>query len=129
MTSTPIPLLMLIPPGEWLTANGRYHWAERKTRTRLLRQRAHLAARQAHLPHLEHARLTVYVHTRTRTRMDPLNAAPTVKAVVDGLIDWGLLPDDDHEHLEGPDLRRGRTRPDMPNGYHALTIQIEPGAV
>ena len=31
---------------------------------------------------------------------------PTAKAVVDGLVDAGVLPDDDAKHLLGPDLRR-----------------------
>jgi len=34
-----------VPAGEWLTSNGRYHWASRARRTRKLRTRAALAAR------------------------------------------------------------------------------------
>ena len=30
---------------------------------------------------------------------------PTLKALVDGLVDAGLLPDDDARHLQGPDMR------------------------
>ncbi len=31
----------------------------------------------------------------------------SVKAAIDGLVDYGLIPDDDDAHLLGPDLRRG----------------------
>jgi hypothetical protein len=32
---------------------------------------------------------------------------PTLKAAIDGLVDYGLLPDDTNAHLIGPDLRQG----------------------
>lgn len=38
-----------VPAGEWLTANGRLHWAQRARRTRALRVRAALAARAARI--------------------------------------------------------------------------------
>lgn len=36
----------------------------------------------------------------------PTNYMATVKPIVDGLVDAGVLPDDDAKHLLGPDLRR-----------------------
>lgn len=36
----------------------------------------------------------------TRHRRDTLNAAGAMKAAIDGIIDAGLLPDDDGEHME-----------------------------
>lgn len=60
-----------VPAGEWLTSNGRYHWASRARRTRALRVRAAIAA----------------------------NAYPAVKACIDGLVDAGILPDDPDPHL------------------------------
>ena len=39
-------LTIEIPSNEWLSANGRYHWAERSRRTRALRARAAWLARR-----------------------------------------------------------------------------------
>ena len=126
MTRTQI-LVVHVPPGEWLTANGRYHWAERSRRTRALRTRAGYLARAAHLAHHgpdEQVHVTAYVHGRTRGRMDPANAAPTVKAVIDGLTDTRVWVDDDHAHLLGPDYRRGAAAPDLQPGWHQITLHI-----
>lgn len=48
-------------------------------------------------------------------RYDPNNFWPTVKPLLDGMVDAGLLTDDDHEHLIGPDMRRG---PKGPTAIH-----------
>ena len=42
---------------------------------------------------------------RMQARRDLHNYMPTLKALVDGLVDAGLLPDDDARHLQGPDMR------------------------
>ena len=69
--------------------------------------------------------VTAHVHTRTRRRMDPANAAPTTKALVDGaLVDGQVVPDDDHTHLTGPDHRRGDPVPDLAPGWRAITLTI-----
>ena len=113
-----------VPAGEWLTSNGRYHWAQKAGRTRALRVRAALAARAARIPPMARARITVHVHGRTRARTDPANAYPAVKACIDGLVDAGILPDDDAAHLDGPDMRLGDPDPHLPTGHHRLTVNI-----
>ena len=70
------------------------------------------------------AHVTVHVHGRTRVRTDPANSYPTVKAVVDGFVDAGVLPDDDASHLDGPDMRLGDPDPHLPTGAHRLTVDI-----
>ena len=115
-----------VPAGEWLTSNGRYHWAQKARRTRALRVRAALAGRAARprIPPMVRARITVYVHGRTRVRTDPANVYPAIKACVDGLVDVGVLPDDDAAHLDGPDMRLGAPDSRLPTGWHKLTINI-----
>lgn len=44
-------------------------------------------------------------------RYDPNNLWPTVKACVDGFVDAGILADDDHKHVIGPDMRHGGIGP------------------
>ena len=125
MTTT--VLVIDVPAGAWLTANGRYHWAERHNRTRWLRRLSAASACAVRVPKgLPRARVEVYVHGRTRRRVDPANAYPTVKALIDGLIDYGMLPDDDADHLIGPDMRRGAAATDLRAGWHRVTIHITP---
>jgi len=47
------------------------------------------------------------LHPPTRRRADPANWYPSFKAAVDGIVDAGVLDDDDHTHLLGPDMRLG----------------------
>ena len=68
---------------------------------------------------LDKARITVTIHKTRGGRYDPGNLAPTAKAAVDGIVDANILPDDDAEHLEGPDMRAG-TKADHPH----ITITI-----
>ena len=46
---------------------------------------------------------------------------PTLKPIVDGLVDYGLIPDDHNTHLLGPIIEPGekRTQP-------AVTLVITP---
>jgi hypothetical protein len=46
-------------------------------------------------------------HATDARRRDVGNLYPSAKALVDGLVDYGLIPDDDDRHLIGPDMRRG----------------------
>lgn len=74
-------------------------------------------------PKLGLAHIYVFVHTRTATRFDPINAAPAGKAAIDGMVLAGLLVDDNDEHLLGPDYRRGRPVK-MPEGQWRLQFDV-----
>lgn len=100
--------LEISQPDKWLNANQRLHWATRSQRTRAWRYAASYAARQADLPkHLPNAHILITLGFPDARRRDVGNLQPTAKALVDGLIDYGLLVDDSDEYLTGPDLRRG----------------------
>ncbi|WP_172121250.1 hypothetical protein [Actinomyces faecalis] len=114
-----------VPGNEWLSANGREHRFDRARRTATLRKRACLLARHHGLPHYTgRVRVDFYVHTRTHNRMDPANAYPTVKALVDGLTDAGVWADDDDTHLSGPVPHRGEHAPDLPVGFRRVTLTV-----
>lgn len=94
---------------EALSANGRVHWSVRKARTKVLRDKAHIATISAGIPPMSRAHLVVTVAWPDRRRRDVANLSPTFKALIDGFVqDAGLLPDDDDTHLIGPDLRVAR---------------------
>lgn len=97
-------IILDIPRDWWLTSNGRYHWAARAKRTRWIRQAAKLAARDTQRHRQAH--ITAYVAYPRQNKADPGNAYPTLKAAIDGVIDAGILPDDDHKHLPALTIRR-----------------------
>ena len=86
--------------------DSRNHWGYTAPKRRLIRKLAEQPARFSHAPSLERARLVVEIAFPDRRRRDPHNYMATVKTIVDGLVDAGVLPDDDAKHLFGPDLRR-----------------------
>ncbi len=88
-----------------ITANDKMHWGVRARLTKQLRQWGYLLGREgegvARLG-LTHARVEVEFAYPDRRRRDRSNLSPTVKALMDGLIDAGLLPDDADRFLDGP---------------------------
>lgn len=121
-------LIVDIPKGEWLTANGKKgHWSTRASRAKQLRRRSYLKARSQQIP-TQHGlvHITCYVHGRDNRKFDPNNAADTTKALIDGLRDAGVLTDDDYTHVLGPDHRRGEPVRTLKPGWHRITIHIEP---
>lgn len=121
-TPSTAPIVLYMPQyADWINANHRAHWSKRAKLTRAWRNAAHIVAKQHKLPKLDRAHILVEIHKTTNGRYDPANLHPTAKAIVDGLIDYGLLPDDDATHLDGPDMRAGEKR-----NMAGLTINITP---
>jgi crossover junction endodeoxyribonuclease RusA len=116
-----LPVSWTIPAlGPWLTSNQRQHWRQKAQITKTWRHGVRVMARRDGLPvGLDRLHITCHIHqTHPRKTRDPLNLSPTIKALMDGLIDHGLLPDDDAGHLLGPDIRRGA------DGPPAITIHM-----
>jgi crossover junction endodeoxyribonuclease RusA len=104
-----------------LNANRRHHHRVRHDRTKTLRAAAmeavagHAALMAALAaakpgPLFQRAHVLGVMHPATARRADPANWYPSFKACVDGLVDAGLLDDDDHTRLVGPDMRLGEKR-------------------
>lgn len=107
----------------WMTANDRWPW---RRKARAVRQwRDTTAWRSRSLPRLAAAHVVCELLFADRRRRDPGNWAPTAKACVDGLVDAGVLPDDDGKHLLGPDMRLG---PTVAKAYVGLALVIYPQA-
>ncbi|MFE9553138.1 hypothetical protein ACFYOD_06605 [Streptomyces sp. NPDC006703] len=90
-----------------LNSNQRLHHHRRAELTKVLRRAAWAASRG--VPHLERAHIIGVLHPTDRQRRDPANWYPSFKACVDGLVDQGVLDDDDHTRVVGPDMRIGHT--------------------
>jgi hypothetical protein len=57
------------------------------------------------MPHFSYAACVVYMRFPDKRRRDLQNYHKTLKALLDGFVDAGLLPDDDAQHLRGLDVR------------------------
>lgn len=92
-----------------MTANDRDHYRVRAGKTRHLRQRGYLIGRQFYnrdgFRGLPKIRVDVQVTRPARGGCrDVANYHPTVKALVDGITDAGVIPDDSNAYLDGPFL-------------------------
>ena len=98
MTTFMIPLPWPKPP---LSANQRHgHWAVEAKLKKEVRTVGNLLARSHKVG--EHERIVVRVvyQPRDRRRRDPSNLMPSQKALVDGLVDAGVVPDDCPPYVE-----------------------------
>ena len=110
-----------IPDAIWLTSNGRYHWHAKADATKALRQLGKSAWVEAGQPKFERAYACAFIQVRGG-RFDPNNAWPTIKALLDGMVEAGLLPDDDSQHLSGPDMRKDPGK--APKGVRRVRLTI-----
>lgn len=95
-------------PAQFINLNQRLHWAQKAKLTRTWRSMTDLKARLAKLPKgLTRVHIVAHVTKPTNRQYDVHNLMPTLKACVDGLVDYGLIPNDTNAHLTGPDLRQG----------------------
>lgn len=122
MTTTqllPTPVVVTLPAGlDLLNSNQRPHHYKRAKVTAALRAAAMEAVtEQPHLmaalaaakpgPLYQRIHVLGIVHPGSRRRADPGNWYPSFKAAIDGIVDAGLIEDDDSTRLAGPDMRLG----------------------
>jgi crossover junction endodeoxyribonuclease RusA len=77
-----------------LSLNHRRHWRANAAKVRLVRDAAHVLARQAKIGPCPRIRVTLHYRPRDRRVRDEENSVPTLKALCDGLVDAGLVADD-----------------------------------
>lgn len=143
----PQPVIITLPAGlDLLNSNQRLHHAPKGKRTAAIRAAAHeavtedadLMARLAAAkpgPLFQRVHVLGILHPPKNDRRDPANWYPSFKAAIDGIVDAGLLEDDDHTRVLGPDMRlgckvkggrlvlvvRGLKPGEDPLGYEAVT--------
>lgn len=125
VTEARVWTLTIPAPAAWLNANQRVDLRRQTPDRRAWRDAANVYARAARLPKLARAHILAELRFADARHRDVHNLYPTIKAVVDGLVDYGLLPDDSHHYLVGPDLRYGprvAKRPAGASGELVLTI-------
>jgi hypothetical protein len=114
--------IVLDPPADFINANQRLHYRKRNELTQAWREAGKAALEALFEPyHYPRAHIVCAIRFPTNIRRDVGNWYPTAKAIVDGLVDANLLPDDNDAHLIGPDMRR-----EYPNGPARVTVTIHP---
>ena len=124
--SGPSSLWVKLGPREWVLQNHRLNPYDRAQRVRTLKHRAYLLARE----HLRPVAGPVAILARAYPQRGPLPdadaIAPTVKAVLDGIVAAGIIPDDTGEHVPlvaygAPRVHRAQDK----RGHH-IHIQLTP---
>ncbi|HET8681270.1 MAG TPA: hypothetical protein VFM54_05280 [Micromonosporaceae bacterium] len=113
-------------PAPWLNANGRRDRRGLAPIVKLWRDAAHTYARKAKVPKLGRVRVEACLRWADRRTRDAHNYYPTVKAAIDGLVDYGVVDDDRDAHLASVEIRCGEpiTRKSYgPSGVLVLTIR------
>lgn len=102
--------VMTLEKDEVLSSNQRLHYRQAAARAADLRAAGAALAADYGWETRGHPEGQVGILARiqypTRHRADPCNMHPTIKPIVDGIVDSGFLKDDDHRHVVGPDYRR-----------------------
>lgn len=100
-------LIVDIPDNEWLSANDRMHWRPERQRKIALRTRGMQLARSQKLVVPTPCFLIVTVGLRATGKADVDNSAPTVKCLVDGIVQARALEDDNSDHIVRTSYERG----------------------
>ena len=119
----PAPLIGVVKPAvKWMSSNDRPHPMAKAKLTAAWRAaglQAVIAERRRRTADWDdvlltfggHVRVQAHVWKPVKNRYDPGNFYPTAKAVLDGIVESGLLVDDDWKHVAGPDMRHGGIGP------------------
>lgn len=111
------------PPGPLLNLNGRLHWAARSRDVKAWRTAAKVGAlvdlgapsARAHPP----CTVTIELPVKDNRRRDPHNYVATLKAVIDGLVDAGVWPDDTPDYVT-------TTEPVLTVGARKVRVTLTP---
>lgn len=114
--------LTFAPPAKRLSMNDRTHWRSKANATKLWRTAAYAVALKpwgGWPPPWRPCFVRVTFPVRDNRRRDADNPAPTVKAIVDGLVDAGVWPDDSPEWVETLGSRFAK-------GAEVVTVELIP---
>ena len=104
-TALPTP----VRSGEWvldlpftkqLSLNDRMHWAVKMKATKEWRDAALVLARHHRIPACKRILVELHYLPRTNQRRDPDNLVASLKPLVDGLVDAGVVPDDTEQWVD-----------------------------
>lgn len=123
-----IDIEIRVPKNLWISENGAHgDWRVVARKARSLKYMGFLNARHyvvTHHAHFERCHVTAEIlYPPHAHRADPTNANRVTKHLIDGFTQAGLWPDDDSEHVIGPDHRRSVRK--AQTGWHVVVFHIE----
>ena len=100
MTTAALSTLTLPYDKPPLGLNDRMHWRPANRWRQQIKNDTITLAKQAKLPTgLDRIHVTLVWYPKDRRNRDSDNPTPTLKAAIDGLVKYGLIPDDNSEHV------------------------------
>lgn len=97
----PEPILLRLPyTSPPLSLNSRDHWRTTHRKKAKLRGEVALLARHAKIGPYPRIGVRLIWQPRDRRQRDGDNPFPTIKSAVDGLVDAGVVPGDDHTRVQ-----------------------------
>ena len=114
-----IPVSAEVWKAQHLSLNQRLHHYTRASKTKFWRELAAAKCREQGVPVMGRARVEVWFRFPRNAKREVSNLQATSKALVDGVVDAGVLEDDRDEFCQGPDNRRL-----WPNGPHLVQIRF-----
>lgn len=109
----------------WISLNHRDHYRARAAKTKAWREYTRVLTHTSSIPALTRATITGHIYKPHKRRYDPHNLFPTMKAIVDGIVDAGVLEDDDHTHLTVALTHGGIDRSQPPHLIITITEEQE----
>ena len=83
-----------------LNSERRSHWSKRASLTKATRERFFWLAKEANIPKLDIVKIDVVPLVESRRQVADVAAHyPSAKAAIDGLVDAGIIPDDNDRHI------------------------------
>jgi len=83
-----------------LSLNRRLHWAREASLKQDLKHAAFVYVKQAKVPRLERAIITLHWVPRDNRRRDTDNPYPTIKSIIDGIVKAGVVKDDSSAYVQ-----------------------------
>jgi crossover junction endodeoxyribonuclease RusA len=115
--------LVELPVGlQLINANDRDHWRKSAGKTATIRSVARGQARG--IPRLGKVKIKVVYYAPDNRRRDVSNLFPSCKAAIDGIVDAGVLKDDNDKFVVALEIVRGEYN--IPKGQLVIEI-IEVG--
>ena len=118
-TKTLVSINQLTAKGQWYRAKHAAAW----------RQAGQHASIQAGLPTgLDYIQIDAFIYKPRLNRYDTGNLHPVLKWAIDGMVDYGLIPDDNWTHLDGPHIHHGGKDKNNPRIELVITEKENPYA-
>lgn len=105
-----------------LSLNHRMNWAVKAKATKPWREAACVLAKAANIPACNRVSIELFYTPRDARIRDPLNLVASLKPIEDGIVDAGVLPDDNPLHHESAMPKITPKGPPRPGGNRLWVV-------